>query len=111
MDLEEILKAVFTGTEVEVYRMDEEGLAPIVRREPATMEQWELYDEMSGLIYEKGDIVYRSDGEEMILEGGRPPHTVASTGRVFVRWPEDEPHQVAEYFPSVVGLKWRYKKL
>lgn len=106
-ELEDMLKAVFTGTEVEVYRLDESGLAPIVRREPATREDWELHDSDTGELILPGDVVeFFRTGEQAEVTGGRPPHKVSSTGRVYVK--PIGSTDIREYFPSVFNLKWRY---
>ena len=42
-------------------------------------------------------------GDPCILVDATPPHKEGSSGRVHVRFPEGGE---AEFFPSVVGLKW-----
>ena len=53
------------------------------------------------------DLVF-NDGLPMQLRGARHPHKPASTGRVSVAEPDDPDSWVHEYFPSVVGLKWKW---
>ena len=107
MDLEEMLKHVFSGSEVEVYRIDENGMFQICGRQPATMDNWELIDVNSGMPVPVGEILRTPDGDEYELLGGRPPHDPSSTGRVYVR---DEEDWEREFFPSVFDCEWRYKK-
>jgi len=118
MDLEEMLKAVFDGTEVEVYALDEGGFRRISKPYDRSRElaerypQWQLWDEAALQIRRVGDILRTADGEEWMLIGGRPPHKPSSTGRVFVEY-MPEPHEeggtgTREFFPGVFDLKWRY---
>lgn len=48
---------------------------------------------------------FRND--EFILIGGSPPHKEGSTGRVYVRHPDDDCHQSWEFYPSVFNLVWK----
>jgi hypothetical protein len=50
-----------------------------------------------------GDVVTLSRGEIVTVTGGRPPHTPASTGRVYVR---HDTGVTSEYFPNVIDAKW-----
>ena len=50
-----------------------------------------------------GDVVTLSRGEIVTVTGGRPPHTPASTGRVYVR---GDTGATSEYFPNVIDAKW-----
>ena len=52
---------------------------------------------------DNGEVVTLSRGEIVTVTGGRPPHTPASTGRVYVR---GESQVTMEYFPSVIDAKW-----
>lgn len=107
-DLEEMLKHIFNGTEVQVYRVDENGWYQLTSSEPATMENWKLIDLGSGEPVPVGEILRSAVGDEYVFTGGRPPHKPSSTGRVYVK--EVEVGREQEYFPSVFNCEWRYVK-
>jgi hypothetical protein len=46
-----------------------------------------------------GEVLESHSGERYAIEGGRPPHKPASTGRVWVEGG-------GEFFPGVFKLKW-----
>jgi hypothetical protein len=52
-----------------------------------------------------GTIVRSFRGEVATVHGITRPHKPASTGRVYVRFSDDE-GTMGEYFPSVFGLTW-----
>ena len=64
---------------------------------PITNKRWTLVDQAGTPCY-VGQIVTSFRGEQMILDGGTPPHREGSTGRIYTG-------QV-EFFPSVCNLKW-----
>lgn len=66
-----------------------------------------LVHETTGEDAKPGDTVISFRNEEAILIAGRPPHRPGSTGRVYVRWADDETATEAEFYPSVFGLAWR----
>lgn len=59
---------------------------------------WTLVREDTFADVSLGETVETFRGEKVTLKGGRPPHKIGSTGRIYV-----DGH---EYFPSVCGLKW-----
>ena len=72
---------------------------------------WVLVRETSGETVKNGALLSDFRGETWILTGGQPPHKPSSTGRVSVRRmlqpvSPDSPDTSAEFYPSVVGLKW-----
>tara|TARA_B110000967_G_C18901607_1_gene575802 strand:+ start:3497 stop:3748 length:252 start_codon:yes stop_codon:yes gene_type:complete len=65
------------------------------------------------LIYQDGrgevcakELVTSYRGEKWVVEGGTPPHKPSSTGRVWVRLPDNSTWN-EEFFPSVFGMEWR----
>lgn len=47
-----------------------------------------------------------SRGEVYRITGGRPPHKLGSTGRVWVHGAGEGERATREYFPSVVDCVW-----
>ena len=67
---------------------------------------WTLWHQDGrGEVYAK-ELIRSSDGEQYVIEGGTPPHKPSSTGRVWVRSPDD-PTWNREYFPTVFDMEWR----
>lgn len=52
----------------------------------------------------KAGIRVSSRDQDYVLKGGRPPHKLGSTGRVYVT-AQDRIFD-SEFFPTVFGLKW-----
>ena len=67
---------------------------------------WTLwYQDGRGEVYAK-ELIRSSKGEQWVIEGGTPPHKPSSTGRVWVRLPDDSTWNRI-VFPSVFGMEWR----
>lgn len=118
-DLEDMLKAAFDGTDVQVIAIDEDGprlvTTPCAPFGPTDLRErypdWHLIDTNSMQEVVVGEILRTADGQEWIMDGGRPPHKPSSTGRVFVKDPDYEGDGLneREFFPSVFDLKWFHK--
>jgi hypothetical protein len=52
-----------------------------------------------------GLLVRDNNDEVGMIIGITKPHKPSSTGRVYVKW-QDENRGTGEYFPSVFGLYW-----
>lgn len=50
-----------------------------------------------------GELFEDFRGNACIVSGGTPPHTISSSGRVYVEYAKSR----REYYPSVVGCEWR----
>ena len=59
---------------------------------------WTLVVEETGDEVNKGDALKTFRGEAAVLEGGRPPHHVGSSGKVYT--------DLGVHYPSVYGLEW-----
>ena len=65
---------------------------------------WALVDDMTGWPIRVGDVRESNRGETYVVTGGRPPLSLASTGRIYVALGGAEP--TTEFYPSVFGAKW-----
>ena len=120
-EMEKMLKAVFDDTDVQVIAYDENGpreittpkhTSPVEYIPKSLREQfpdWVLRRVQSGDSVLLGDTITRADGEQYVITGGRPPHHGGSTGRVYVKYTFEGEEFTAEYFPSVVDLKWIHR--
>ncbi len=78
-------------------------VSPDVHGDPKTNTTWYLCTE-EGRPVCVGELVSTTRGYPCTIVGGRPPHSINSSGRVYVRF--NDAVCDAEYFPSVVRLKW-----
>lgn len=64
-----------------------------------------LIDKRTNTEIKTGDIVRDFRGAAWVYEGGQPPHTENSTGKV---WLHDltEKRMTREFYPSVIGAEW-----
>lgn len=53
-----------------------------------------------------GQIVTANRGETAIVTGWDEPHNPSSTGRIYVKWDEDQTMSDS-YYPSVFGAEWK----
>lgn len=65
---------------------------------------WALVDDMTGWPIRVGDVRESNRGETYVVTGGRPPLSLASTGRIYVALRGAEP--TTEFYPSVFGARW-----
>lgn len=69
-----------------------------------TDDTWALIDDMTGWPVRVGDIRESNRGDTYVVTGGRPPLSLASTGRIYVALRGAEP--TTEFYPSVFGASW-----
>lgn len=63
------------------------------------VDNWKLIDESTGKEVNTGDFIISFRGIVTVCTGGKPPHKVSSTGKVWTA-------SGADFYPSVFGLKW-----
>lgn len=60
-----------------------------------------LINEKTGKTINAGDTAKDFKGGPVVVTGGRAPHKLSSTGKI---WTDDS----CEYYPSVINAKWVY---
>ena len=63
------------------------------------VDNWLLVNESTGTEVNAGDPIVSFRGIATVCTGGRPPHKLGSTGKVWTA-------SGADFYPSVFGLKW-----
>lgn len=67
---------------------------------------WTLVDK-TGKPMKRAAYITDFRGDRFILLGGTPPHKPSSSGRVLVKFYDDDCPQQWEFFPSVFNLVWK----
>jgi len=63
-----------------------------------------LCNQDDGRVMDVGEFVKDFRGDEAEITGGRAPHKMGSTGRVYVTY---EDGTTGEYYPGVFNLEWQ----
>ena len=64
---------------------------------------------IDGKPVELGQIVTDFHGDKAVVTGWEEPYKTSSTGRIHVKWDEDQTMD-SSYYPSVFGAEWKETK-